>query len=175
MQECANRPVRQMDKNGNVRREIPPPLTAEQKRQKEQEEEKRKAEEAALAEQRQADRALLARYQSESDIEHTRKRALGMVKEHIKRESLALAAAEKSAKDAQIDNGKALSKASQLPSVERTLAEENQEIIEIIEIKKRIDNYKAEEARINSKYDAALKRYQELARQATATSMAVAK
>src|SRR5215218_3192456 len=55
IQECMGRAVKEMDRNGIVRREIPAPLTAEQRRQKELEEEKRKAEEQAAAEQKQAD------------------------------------------------------------------------------------------------------------------------
>src|SRR3979411_410717 len=93
--ECIDRPAREFGRNGVLKREIPAPLTAEQKRQQQLDEEKRKAEEAAAAEQKQIDRAILSRYRNEGEIELARKRTLDLVEEKIKRETVALAAAEK--------------------------------------------------------------------------------
>jgi cell division protein FtsN len=157
--ECADRAVKEMDRNGVVRREIPAPLTAEQKRQKQEEEEKRKTEEAAAAEQRQADRALLARYRNENEIEIAHQRTAAIIQEQIKRESASLAAAEKrrnaaQAELAQAKDGKALAIASA-----HKLQESDQSIADI---KKKTREYEDQLAEIDGKFAATLKRYREL-------------
>lgn len=156
--ECAGQAVRQMDKNGMVRREIPAPLTAEQKRQKQLEEERLKAEAAAAEEQRQVDRAMLARYRNENDIALARKRTLELVQDQIRRESGALAAAEKDKAEVQRKVEQAHPKPVP-PFLQSKLAEAEQSIAAI---KKKMAVYQAEEAQINAKFDATLKRYREL-------------
>jgi chromosome segregation ATPase len=156
--ECANRAVREMDRSGMVRREIPAPLTAEQKRHKQREEERLKAEAAAAEEQKQADRAMLARYRNESDIELVRKRTLELVQEQLKRESGTLAAVEKDKAEVQ----KKIDQANKKPppaALQSRLAEAEQAIAAG---KKKIAAYQAEAAQINQKFDAVLTRYREL-------------
>lgn len=157
--ECANRLVREMDKNGIVRREIPPPLTAEQKRQKQLEEERLKAEAAALEEQKQADRAMLARYRNENDIAVARKRTLELVQEQIRRETGTLAEREKDRKDLQLKIEQVGNKKPVPPVLQNKLNESDQSIAAI---KAKIAAYQTEEAQINQKFDATLKRYREL-------------
>jgi chromosome segregation ATPase len=157
--ECANRLVREMDKNGIVRREIPPPLTAEQKRQKQQEEERLKAEAAALEEQKQADRAMLARYRNENDIAVARKRTLELVQEQIKRETGTLAEREKDRKDVQLKIEQVGNKKPVPPVLHNKLNESDQSIAAV---KAKIAAYQTEEAQINQKFDSTLKRYREL-------------
>lgn len=164
--ECANRAVREMDRNGMVRREIPAPLTAEQKRHKQLEEERLKAEAAAVEEQKQADRAMLARYRKEADIESARKRTLELVQEQLKREAGTLAALEQDRADVQ----KKIDQANKKPiaaALQSRLAESEQSIAAV---KKKILAYQAEEAQINRKFDATLKRYRELTGNTAATA-----
>jgi hypothetical protein len=157
--ECANRLMREMDKNGIVRREIPPPLTAEQKRQKQLEEERLKAEAIALEEQKQADRAMLARYRNENDIAIARKRTLELVQEQIKRESGTLAEVEKDRKDVRLKIEQVGNKKPVPPVLQNKLSESDQSIAVV---KSKIAAYQTEEAQINQKFDATLKRYREL-------------
>jgi chromosome segregation ATPase len=157
--ECASRPVREMDRNGMVRREIPAPLTAEQKHQKQLEEERLKAEALALEEQKQADRAMLARYRNESDIAVARKRTLELVQEQIKRESGTLADIEKDRKDVQSKIAQAGANKPVPPALQNKLSESDQSIAAV---KSKIAAYQTEEMQMNQKFDATLKRYREL-------------
>ncbi|MDB5761519.1 MAG: hypothetical protein JWQ21_514, partial [Herminiimonas sp.] len=153
--ECADRAVREFDKNGIVRHDIAAPLTAEQKRQKQLEEEKRKADEAAAAEQKQNDRAIVARYRNEEDIAIARKRTVDLVQEQIKREAITLAAAEKRRKDLQAEAELPKNKKAAPPGLQRNLDEADQAVRDQ---KKKIQDYEAEAAQINGKFDATLKR-----------------
>jgi chromosome segregation ATPase len=159
LSECAGRAVREMDKNGMVRREIPAPLTLEQKRQKHAEEERIKAEAEAAEQQKQADRAMLARYRNENDIADARRRTLELVQDQITRESGALATAEKDKKEVQQKLEQFGNKKPVPPFLQAKLTEGDQSIAAI---KKKIAGYQAEAAQINLKFDATLKRYREL-------------
>jgi hypothetical protein len=163
--ECIDRPAREFGRNGVLKREIPAPLTAEQKRQQQLDEEKRKAEEAAAAEQKQIDRAILSRYRNEGEIELARKRTLDLVEEKIKRETIALAAAEKRYKETQTELGLLKTKKS-IPPAALHQQDEAEFIINRAKIK--IQEYEAEMAQINSQHDATLKRYRELTRSTAA-------
>lgn len=157
--ECADRAVKQMDRSGIVRREIAAPLTAEQRRQKQAEEEKKKAEEIAVAERKQADRAILARYRNEGDIETARKRTIEMVHEQIKRESASLAAAEQRKKEAHAEAAKLNSKSDITPALAQRLEESD---AAVAGIRKKIREYEIEAAQLDEKFAATLKRYREL-------------
>jgi hypothetical protein len=165
--ECADRPIREFGKNGFLKREIPAPLTAEQRRQKQLEEEKRKAEEIALAEKKQADRALLARYRNEGDIEVARRRTLEIVQEQINRHADTLAVAEKRHQDVQSEIAQAKNKKDAPPGLQRRLEESGKALG--VEKQKR-HAYEAELVKINQQYDATANRYRELNnRQSTAS------
>src|SRR4051794_24862249 len=73
--ECANRAMRELGSNGVVKREIAPPMTAEERRSKEAAEAKKKKEAAELEEKQKSDHALMARFRNEKDIEAARQRA----------------------------------------------------------------------------------------------------
>lgn len=157
--ECSGRAIREFGNNGVLRREIPAPLTAEQKRQKQLEEEKRKEEQAALAAQKQADRAILARYGKESDIEVARKRTLEVAQEQFKRQSESVAAAEKQLQQAQSEIAKTKNP-NDVPSELLHRAEDAGKTLQ--DQKKKIREIEAEIAQINQKFDATLKRFREL-------------
>lgn len=161
--ECSGRAVRQLDRNGMVRHEIPAPLTPEQKRQKQLEEERVKAEQAAAAERRQQDKAILARFRNEADIENARQRTLDTVQEQIKRESALLFAAEKRRKD--IKAGIARDKGKKAPAMLQELDDAGQAVANS---KQKLQDYEAEAAQINGKFALTLKRYRELTAVTTA-------
>ena len=158
--ECSDRSMKVLDNQGVARREIAAPLTPEQKRQRQEEEEKRKAAAAAEEEQKREDRALMARYKSEADIEAARKRSLEQVAEHIKMEESGIAAAEKRLKGAQVE-ADALKKAGKPLSarLQQRLDDNKQAIADG---RKHIGEREKEMAPINAKYDQTLKRFREL-------------
>lgn len=156
--ECADRKVRVMGQNGLTKREISAPLTDEQKRQLQAEQEKRKAAIAVAEEQRRQDRALLARFSKESDIEVARQRALDQAKEHITREGVAIANAEQRLKEARA--AASHKKGKPVPgNLQRTISESEQSIIDS---RQQIRERNAEMAKINGKYDQSVKRFREL-------------
>jgi len=159
MPECADRAVRELDRNGIVRRVIPAPLTAEQKHQKQVEEEKIRADEIAAADQKQNDRAIMDRYRNEGEIGIARERTVDLVREQSRREAAALAAAETRRKDVQFEIGRLKDKKAVSPALQSKLDESDQAILNA---KKKMQDYEAEIAQINAKYDATLKRYREL-------------
>lgn len=74
--QCIGMPLELLNPQGIVVKRIDPQADAEKKALKDAEEAKKRQEEAALKEQRRRDKALLASYTSEGDIESARKRAL---------------------------------------------------------------------------------------------------
>jgi len=155
--ECSGRAVRQLDRNGMVRREIPAPLTPQQKRQKQLEAERIKAEQAETAERRQQDKAILARYRNEADIEVARKRTVDTVQEQAKRESTSLAAAEKRKKEIEAEITRA--GGPKTPALQSALGEARQAIANS---QQKLREYESETAQINGKFALTLKRYREL-------------
>ena len=164
--ECADRPIREFGKSGYLRREIPAPLTAQQKRDKQLENEKRKAEEIALMEQKQADRAMLARYRNEGDIEASRMRTLEIVEEQIKRQAETLATVEKRHQDVKSKIVLLKNPKDVPPALQRERDESGKALHEE---KKKRQGYETEIAKINEQYNATAMRYRGLNnRQSTA-------
>jgi hypothetical protein len=156
--ECQDRKVRVLGKNGLTAREIGPPLTEEEKRQKQAEEEKRKAAAAVADEQRRQDRALLARYGKEADIDVARKRALEPVNDQIRREEASIAAAEKNLAQARAEAA-AQPKGKVPANLQRKIDDLGQEITDS---KKLIGERKEELVRIDARFDQAVRRFREL-------------
>jgi len=155
--ECSGRAVRQLDRNGMVRREIPAPLTPEQKRQKQLEEERIKAEQAEAAERKQQDKAILARFRNEGDIEVARKRMVDVVQEQARRESAVLAVAEKRKKEIEAEVARSRNQKSS--ALQNALEEAEQAVVNS---RQKLHDYDAEIAQINEKFAQTLKRYREL-------------
>src|SRR3569623_3690035 len=155
--ECSGRAVRQLDRNEMVRREIPAPLTPEQKRQKQLEEERIKAEQAEAAERKQQDKAILARFRNEGDIEVARKRMVDVVQEQARRESAVLAVAEKRKKEIEAEVARSRNQKSS--ALQYALEEAEQAVVNS---RQKLHDYVAEIAQINEKFAQTLKRYREL-------------
>ena len=74
--QCAGVPIELLNSQGVVVKRIDPQADAEKKALREAEEAKKRQEDAALKERLRRDKALLASYANEGDIEASRKRAL---------------------------------------------------------------------------------------------------
>lgn len=156
--ECNDRGMKVLGESGVRRGEIAAPLTAEQKKKLQEEEEKRKAAAVVADEQRRQDRALMARFRTEADVETARKRDLDLIKEQIKREELSMVNKEKSFKDAQKEAE--FFKNKPLPPYIQQKIDDAADSIK--DGKKQIAEKQAEILQINAKYDLTLKRYREL-------------
>lgn len=83
-QECYGKAYREINSRGITVRRVDAPLNAEQRAAKEAEAKKAKEEEARRLEQDRKNRALLATYASEQDIDFARDRAIADVQRTIK-------------------------------------------------------------------------------------------
>ncbi|HEY8102134.1 MAG TPA: DUF4124 domain-containing protein [Burkholderiaceae bacterium] len=159
IQECTGA-VREFGKDGQLKRTIPAPLTAEQKKQKQIEDEKQKAEAAAAAEQRRQDRAMLTRYSNEFEINAARKRLLDQEQEQVKRENISVADTEKQLAAAndemtsyKLKNTKPPSTLTHKIDIAQTAIQDSQ---------RSIKDHEEQIAQINLKFDETLKRFREL-------------
>lgn len=164
--ECQDRKVRVLGKNGMTQREIGPPLTEEQQRQKQADDEKRKAAVAAADEQRRQDRALMARYGKEADIEVARQRAVEPVGEQIRREEASMAISEKKLGLARAEAA-AQPKGKVPTNLQRKIDDLGQEIVDS---KKLIVERQQEVVQINGKFEQSVKRFRELSGGAAQTA-----
>lgn len=159
--ECADRAVREYGKSGVLKRDIPAPLTAEEKRQKQLQEEKQKADATAVEEQRKNDRAIMARYAKEADIEIARKRSVDVVQEQVKRGNASIAASGKQLKQAHAEMESYKKKQAKPPAELQHRVEQAEQSVK--DETKTMKENEAEIAQINAKYDQTLKRYREIA------------
>lgn len=155
--ECANRAVKELGKDGTVKREIPPPLTPEQARLKKEADEKRKADEAAAAEQRRRDVLLLTTYLNEQQIEAERQRSVIQIRNNINIAITSQNNAEQRRKAAQAEADQLKKAGKMVPSSLKARIEEAQRSYE--HEGKNIEATEAEMAKVKTKYDDILKRY----------------
>lgn len=157
--ECADRAQRMMDRTGVVRREMAPPLTPEQKREKLAAEQRAKAEAAIEEERKQNDRALMARYRYERDIDVARLRSVEPVRDQIKREAVTLANAEKELAAARIEAERHKGKPALPVELQKRIDEAQKNVKESRVV---IDQRELEIAQVNSRFDATVVRFREL-------------
>ena len=159
-QACYGRAYREIGDNGQVRRYVDAPPTAEQRAAREAEEKRRKEADLLLKEQKRKDAALLETYGSERDIEMMRQRA-------EQDTQAAIRTAEKKVGDARqlrkkYENEAEFYKKKDLPpEVQKGLREADYEIKaqqELVEAKKK------ELETIQAKYAEDRRRYLELTR-----------
>jgi len=142
--QCAGLPVEQLNGQGVVVRKIDAQATADERAKKEAEDADRKKREAASKEEGRHDRALLATYTSEKDVEDARARALAGNQQQV---------AESEAKIA------ALRKRRAVPNEDARSIDIDLKAQEgLLEAKKK------EAVAINARYDGDRKRYVELTR-----------
>lgn len=164
--ECADRATKELDRAGMVRREVPPPPTPEQRREQKLKEEKAKADAVLAEEQKQSDRLILAHYGNEKDIEVSRKRALDLVQDRIKRETQDIAALQKNLTAAQAEGAaQTKAKGAPTPAMKHRMDEAEQAVQTA---KKGLQAREAELVQTNTKYDETLKRFREITSDASA-------
>lgn len=157
--ECSSRPMREMDRNGITRREIPAPLSAQEKKKAEEEALARRAEADAAAERRRSDRAILARFRSEDDIVDSGRRNVAIVQENVKRETQTLAAAQRRQQEAEAELALLAAQAPRPANLRQRLEEADRAVSGS---RRRLDDYEAEILLIDTRTDATLKRFREL-------------
>ena len=160
--ECSTRPMREMDKNGITRREIPAPLPAEEKKQAQEEARARRVEEDAAAERRRTDRAILSRFRSEDDIVGIGRRNAAIVQENVKRERQVLVAAEKRQHDVEAELALMPGGAARPAYLRQRLEEADRGVNGS---RRRLEDYEAEILLINTRTEATLARFRELQRE----------
>jgi hypothetical protein len=156
--ECQNVPIRELNRDGSVRRVIEAPLTPEQKKRREQEDKERHAREMQAQEQLRKDRALLETYASEEEIESSRDRTLASRQTLIDR-------ANQQLKEFKLDRKRLDDEAEfyvkrQMPDKLKRALEDNAALQ--AQQLKTMDDIRADMQRINERYDAELRRFREL-------------
>mgnify|MGYP000894094321 CR=1 FL=1 len=155
-----------LDKNGVPIRRTDPPLSAEQRRAKADEDARQQqlAKDRELVERR--DRALLATYTVESEIDLARNRALSTIDAQV--QSSTAYAGNLSKRKAELEGKKAALGDKPVPAVmERELANINTELAKQADL---VASKQREILAVNAKYDADKKRWKEL-RTATEAQM----
>ena len=156
--ECANRAMRELDRNGMTRREILPPLTPQEQRARDTLREQQRIETVIAEEQRRNDLALMTRYRNEDDIASARRRAIDLLNEQMQIDTKALTREMTEMKAAQVPVVAAGNKP--LSGKDRTRLEEATRSVErrLSSIERRT----AEIDRIHQTFDQSLKRFREI-------------
>jgi hypothetical protein len=156
--ECHGVQIRELNRDGSVKRVIDPPLTSEQKKKREDDDKARREREHAAQEQLRRDRALLEAYASEDEIEAARDRVLAARQGLIDRANQQLKEYKVDRKRLD-DEAEFYAKREMPDKLKRALADntalQEQQLHQIEDIR-------AEMQRINEHYDNDLRRYREL-------------
>ncbi len=155
--ECAG-VMRELGPTGILRREIAPPLTADQQHQKDIDDKNKRIADEAVREKRRRDAALLTAYQSEDQIENARRRAVADADDSIKSSRARLDDLGKDKKALGVEADAYRSKP--MPPLFKRKLEDNQALIDDEEASIKMRQFDVE--RINQHYDDDLKRYREL-------------
>lgn len=156
--ECQGVLIRELNRDGSIKRVIEPPLTPDQKRKREEDEKKRHQLEMQAQEQLRKDRALLETYGSEDEIEASRDRTLASRQALIDR-------ANQQLKEFKVDRKRLDDEAEfylkrQMPDKLKQALDANAALQ--AQQLKTIDDIRADMQRINERYDAELLRFREL-------------
>jgi type IV secretory pathway VirB10-like protein len=157
-EQCRGKAYRILDKSGNVVKDVPAPLTAEEKAQAAAAEQKRKEEEAAAKEQKQKDAALLQTYTSLADIDRAQTRSETEVRAAIKGAEDKIAVAQKKRKKYE-EEAEFYKKKAMPPELSKGIVDADGEIKtqqELLAVKQ------GDLKNIQGKYDGDRKRYMEL-------------
>jgi hypothetical protein len=159
--ECANVDMRELNRDGSVRRIIPRPLTVDEQRARALEAKKKIEDEERQLAQRRRDRSLLEAYATDAEIEAARKKSLEGAEQIIKRSqerSLSLSQ-DKRRLD---DEAEFYKKREQPDSLKRAYALNEQAVAAEQKI---VAEARAEVDRINERFDAERRRFRELVAQ----------
>jgi len=156
--ECGNVEIRELNRDGSVKRVIEPPLTPEQKKARELEAKQRRERETQAQEQLRRDRALLETYASEDEIETSRDRTLAQRQALIDRANQQLKEFKMDRK--RLDDESEFYAKRQLPDKLKRALDDNAALQQ--QQLHAIDDIRADMERINERYDAELRRFREL-------------
>ncbi|HWT71463.1 MAG TPA: DUF4124 domain-containing protein [Oxalicibacterium sp.] len=163
--ECADRAIREYSNKGQLRKEVPAPLTQQQRHEMAEQQAQQKAAQAAAAEQRREDRALMARYRSEDDIAEARQRAGAVLNEQVTQQKAAVAAAESEWAAAQKADAALKSSGKSTPDTQARVAKSAQKVLDA---RMSLRDTQAALARVNAQYDQILQRYRDITQTASA-------
>lgn len=155
--ECAG-VMRELGPTGILRREIAPPLSADQQHQKDLDDKNKRIADEAVREKRRRDAALLTAYQNEDQIEFARRRAVADADDSIKSSRTRLDELTKDKKALAVESDAYRNKP--MPPLFRRKLDDNQALIDDEEATIKMRQFDVE--RINQRYDDELKRYREL-------------
>jgi hypothetical protein len=156
--ECQNVVIRELNRDGSIKRVIEPPLTPEQKKRREEEDKKRHEREMQAQEQLRKDRALLETYGSEDEIESSRDRTLASRQALIDRANQQLKEFKLDRKRLD-DEAEFYAKRAMPDKLKRAI--EANATLQAQQLKT-IDDIRADMQRINERYDGELQRFREL-------------
>lgn len=153
--ECADRAMRELDRNGNVRREIAAPLTPQQKQERAARAEQQRAIAAAQHEQQLYDQALTTRYRTEADVTVARTWAINLLNDQMRLDTTALKREMGEMKAAQAT----VSAKPTATNERRRLADASNAVAARLSA---IEHRSVEIERVNAKFDVASRRLREL-------------
>ncbi len=156
--ECVNSELRELNKDGSVRRVVPRPLTLDEQRARALEAKKKMEEDDKEQAQKRRDRSLLEAYASEEEIEQARSKALDISNEAIRRSNSRLERMESEKK--KLDDESEFYKKRDLPEHIKRAYVTNQQ--DKSTEQKVVREARIEMQRINERFDAEKKRFREL-------------
>jgi len=156
--DCQDVPIRELNRDGSIKRVIEPPLTPEQKKARELEEKQRRERERQAQEQHRKDRALLETYASEDEIEASRDRTLASRQALIDRANQQLKEFKMDRK--RLDDEAEFYVNRRMPDKLKRAIDDNTALQQ--QQVRAIDDIRADMQRINERYDAELRRFREL-------------
>jgi hypothetical protein len=163
-QPCIGQPMELLNKQGMVIKRFDPQATAAERAHREAEESERKKREVISKEEGRRNRALLATYTSEKDIEAARARALQENEAAVKEIDKRIALMKQKQADTRKEIAQAKEKSQPVGALERTITNFDFDI-------KTAEDLRATKAReaaaINARYDEDVKRYRELTKGTT--------
>jgi hypothetical protein len=157
-QECANADVRELNRDGSLRRVIARPLTQDELRARANEAKKRLEDEDKQLAQRRRDKSLLEAYGSDEEIEVARAKSLESAARAIARATQRIAGLNGERK--KLDDESEFYKKRVLPDQIKRSYVSNQQQVSAEE--KILNDARAETQRINDRFDAEKKRFREL-------------
>jgi len=156
--ECATTVIRELNRDGSLKRQIEPPLTAEQRQERDAEEKRRHEREMEAQAQLRRDRALLETYASEDEIEAVRDRTLAQRKSLIDHAVQTLNEYKVDRK--HLDDEAEFYLHRQMPDKLKRAIDDN--VAQQQQAQHTIDDLHVEMQHINEHYDAELHRFREL-------------
>jgi hypothetical protein len=156
--ECFNSDIRELNRDGSLRRVIPRPLTAEEQKARAIEVKRKAEEEEKALAQRRRDRSLLEAYGSEQEIDVARTKALMSSNDVVKRSQVRLERMDAERKRL-VEETEFYKKRETPETVKRALVINDQERAAELKIMK---DAQSEMQRINDRFDADKKRFREL-------------